>query len=397
MGKRNDQRAKADNSRSNRPEWRMALVGGELARYKVYIAALSWTRFSEQGQPEEMGVGYIFFWSGRPNHVVRRLPCFSQGLLSFRLPLRDDNFATITSTYASPLTSADETKNKFFEDLHALMATVLKAYMLLDLGAFKTHVKTDNSTGRGVLHPHILAGFNDNGLLLLGTCAKQRLTLTHTCFLLPMRQKGDLGAAPVRTQAPFGLCSRPEARATGLVTKAIPGADGWTRHRLLISKMRLHLHPHRRLQDKWTTNHYPNDTYGDVAMGSRRQVGQVRRYEDTVNLPKDTADQPATLGGPCPYPTCLEEDSEDRGRNLRSQPDCRRQGQKRGSKVTSTPDQQRQVQSPSNMFALSTDLPRANQPGWTSSDSMQQQSNKPKFYIKCCQPSFVPTHPHPWQ
>ncbi|VDL90577.1 unnamed protein product [Schistocephalus solidus] len=35
-----------------------------------------------------------------------------------------------------------------------------------------------------------------------------------------------------------------------LVTKAIPDADGWTDHRLVISKMRLRLQPHRRPQGK---------------------------------------------------------------------------------------------------------------------------------------------------
>nr|VZI49747.1 unnamed protein product [Spirometra erinaceieuropaei] len=54
------------NPRSNRPERRTALVARELARYKVDIAALSETRFSEQGQLEEVGAGYTFFWSGRP-------------------------------------------------------------------------------------------------------------------------------------------------------------------------------------------------------------------------------------------------------------------------------------------------------------------------------------------
>nr|VZI06718.1 unnamed protein product [Spirometra erinaceieuropaei] len=44
----------ADNPRSNRPERRTALVERELARYKVDIAALSETRFSEQGQLEEV-------------------------------------------------------------------------------------------------------------------------------------------------------------------------------------------------------------------------------------------------------------------------------------------------------------------------------------------------------
>ncbi|BHF85673.1 hypothetical protein SprV_1002884500 [Sparganum proliferum] len=59
-------RSLLDNPRSNRPERRTAQVARELARYKVDIAALSETRFSEQGQLEEVGAGYTFFWSGRP-------------------------------------------------------------------------------------------------------------------------------------------------------------------------------------------------------------------------------------------------------------------------------------------------------------------------------------------
>ncbi|VDL93206.1 unnamed protein product [Schistocephalus solidus] len=47
-------------------EWRMALVVLQLSRYKVDIAALSDTSFSEQSQLEEVGAGYTFFWSGRP-------------------------------------------------------------------------------------------------------------------------------------------------------------------------------------------------------------------------------------------------------------------------------------------------------------------------------------------
>ncbi|VDL96943.1 unnamed protein product [Schistocephalus solidus] len=55
-----------DNPKSDRPERRTALVARELARYNVDIAALSETRFSDQGQLEEVGAGYTFFWSGRP-------------------------------------------------------------------------------------------------------------------------------------------------------------------------------------------------------------------------------------------------------------------------------------------------------------------------------------------
>nr|VZH97019.1 unnamed protein product [Spirometra erinaceieuropaei] len=99
-------RSLLDNPRSNRPERRTALVARELARYKVDIAALSETRFSEQGQLEEVGAGYTFFWSGRPkaerrdagvafatrNDIVGRLPSLPQGindrLMSLRLLLR---------------------------------------------------------------------------------------------------------------------------------------------------------------------------------------------------------------------------------------------------------------------------------------------------------------------
>ncbi|VDL81489.1 unnamed protein product [Schistocephalus solidus] len=59
------------NFRSNRPERKTALVARELARYKVDIDAMSETRFSEQGQLEEVGAGYTFFWSGWPKAEQR--------------------------------------------------------------------------------------------------------------------------------------------------------------------------------------------------------------------------------------------------------------------------------------------------------------------------------------
>nr|VZI29247.1 unnamed protein product [Spirometra erinaceieuropaei] len=142
-----------DNPRSNRPERRTALVARVLARYKVDIAALSETRFSEQGQLEDVGAGYTFFWGGRPrperrdagvafairNDIVGRLPCLSQGindrLMSLRLPLwSGGKFTTIISAYAPPMSCPDAAaRDKFYEDLHALLATVPKAEKWLSL------------------------------------------------------------------------------------------------------------------------------------------------------------------------------------------------------------------------------------------------------------------------
>ena len=51
-------------SDSDRRQRRTALVGRELDRYKVEIAALSETVFSEEGLLKEDVASYTFFWSG---------------------------------------------------------------------------------------------------------------------------------------------------------------------------------------------------------------------------------------------------------------------------------------------------------------------------------------------
>nr|VZI38913.1 unnamed protein product [Spirometra erinaceieuropaei] len=257
------------NPRSNRPERRTALVARELARYKVDIAALSETRFSEQGQLQEVGAGYTFFWSGRPraerrdagvafairNDIVGRLPCLPQGindrLMSLRLPLWGGKFATIISACAPTLTKPDAVRDKFYEDLHALMATVSKADKLIVRGEFNARVGTDHTAWRGVLGPHGLRGPNDNGLLLLRTCAEHRLILTNTFFCLPEREKATWRHPRSRQWhlLDYVLVRRRDQRDV-LVTKAIAGADGWTDHRLVISKMRIRLQPRRRPQGK---------------------------------------------------------------------------------------------------------------------------------------------------
>ncbi|VDL85535.1 unnamed protein product, partial [Schistocephalus solidus] len=105
-------------------------------------------RFSEQGQLEEVGAGYTFFWSGRQKaerHDDGRLPCLPQGvndhLISLRLPLLGEKFATIIIAYAPPLTSSDKTKNKFYGDLHALLANGSKAISDLDAPLVETQAR----------------------------------------------------------------------------------------------------------------------------------------------------------------------------------------------------------------------------------------------------------------
>nr|VZI52208.1 unnamed protein product [Spirometra erinaceieuropaei] len=282
------------NPSSNRPERRTALVARELARYKVDIAALIEIRFSEQGQLEEAGAGYTFFWSGRPrperrdagvafairNDIVGRLPSLPQDindrLMSLRLPLWGGKFATIISAYAPTMTNPDAVRDKFYEDLHALLATVSKADKLIVLGDFNARVGTDHTAWRGVLGPHGLRGSNDNGLLLLRTCTEHSLILTNTFFCLPEREKATWRHPRSRQWhlLDYDLVRRRDQRDV-LVTKAIAGADGWTDHRLVISKMRIRLQPRRRPRD------HPTEDNKAAFYRSRRQLQQrLREMQD---------------------------------------------------------------------------------------------------------------------
>uniref|UniRef100_A0A183TIB8 Endo/exonuclease/phosphatase domain-containing protein n=1 Tax=Schistocephalus solidus TaxID=70667 RepID=A0A183TIB8_SCHSO len=179
-----------DIPRSIQPERSTAQVTQELARYKVDNAAVSKIRFSEQGQLEEVGAGYPFFWSERPkaerrnagvafairNDIAGRLPCVPQEQI-LRGPERP----------ASDCAKEDK---------------------LIVLGDINARVGMDNTAWQGVLGPHGLGSCNDNGLLLLRTCEEHRLLLTNTFIR-------HVDAPSVAALASAGLCSRQEARSTG--------------------------------------------------------------------------------------------------------------------------------------------------------------------------------------
>ncbi|BHF58607.1 hypothetical protein SprV_0100155900 [Sparganum proliferum] len=194
-----------DNRRSNRPEWTTVLVAGELAQSEVDISARSEAPFSDQGQTKEVGVGYTFYWSGRPraerrdagvhfailDDIVKGLLCLPLGinsrLISLRLSLWGSQFATVISTYVPQMTGSDEAKTKFYEALHALLASVLRADKSIVLGCSNFRVGTDCIAWGSVRY------ISDRRLQRqwtpsLRTYAKRRLLLTNT-IRLPMRKK----------------------------------------------------------------------------------------------------------------------------------------------------------------------------------------------------------------
>ena len=259
-------RTQMDSSCSDRPQRRTVLVGRELDRYKVEIAALSETRLAEEGLLKEVGAGYTFFWSGRKkeerreagtgfaikSHLISKLLGLPKGindrLMTLRLPLSGTRHATIISAYAPTMTKADEVKDKFYD---SVISAAPRTDKLILLGDFNARVGTDHQTWEGVIGSEDVGKCNSNGLLLLRKCAEHELLIKHTVFRLPTRlKKSWMHPRSKYWHLIDYVIVRRKDRQDVRVTKTMCGADCWTDNRLDVSKLNLRIQPVRRPQDK---------------------------------------------------------------------------------------------------------------------------------------------------
>ena len=252
---------------SSRSERRTALIARELDRYGIQIAALSETRLAGEGQLTEAGSGYTFFWSGRTeaerrdagvgfaikSNLVNKLAALPKGvndrLMTLRLLLRGKHFATLISAYAPTMTNPDDVKERFYEDLTATITAVPRADKLIILGDFNARVGTDHKSWEGVLGKNGTGSCDSNGTLLLETCAAHELLITNSVFCLPKRNRTSwMHPRSKHWHLLDYVIVRQRDRQDVRVTKAVCGAECWTDHRLLVSKLNIKIHPLRRPQ-----------------------------------------------------------------------------------------------------------------------------------------------------
>ena len=245
-----------------------AIVGYELARYNIDIAALSETRLAETGDLTEVGAGYTFFWSGKGKDeareagvgfavrstLVSQLETLPKGLsdrlMTMRIPLTGKAHLTLISSYAPTMAYSDDYKEQFYQSLSSLIHSVPKHDKLILLGDFNARVGRDRSAWPGVLGPHGIGNMNSNGLLLLTLCNEEELTITNSMFLLPEIHKVTwMHPRSKHWHLIDYIITRQKDIRDIHITRAMRGADCASDHMMLRCKASFRLaNTHRRQQ-----------------------------------------------------------------------------------------------------------------------------------------------------
>ncbi|CAB4027550.1 Hypothetical predicted protein, partial [Paramuricea clavata] len=206
-------------------ERRTAIIGLELERYNIDIAALSETRFA----------GYTYLWSGLPESEKRlhgvgfaiktsivkeleNLPtAVNERLMWLRLKISEKRYATIISAYAPTMTNEEVVKEKFYAHLDNILRKTPKEDKLILLGDFNAR------------------------------CKEHELVITNTMFQLPLAKRSTwmhprskhwhlIDYAIVRQGDLKDVC----------ITQAMCDAECQTDHRMVRMKLKLIIQPQRR-------------------------------------------------------------------------------------------------------------------------------------------------------
>ncbi|XP_076128077.1 uncharacterized protein LOC143109310 [Alosa pseudoharengus] len=240
--------------RSERPHRRTALVAAELSRYNIDIAALSETRFLDEGSLTEEGMGYTFYWKGYPpggqhlhgmglaikNTLLPRLTVqpvgISERLMTLRIPLVKNRYATLLSVYDPTLPSDSESKDSFYQTLDEALHQIPKNDKILLLGDFNASVGKNSVIWKGVLGRHGVGQANSNGMRLLTLCSEHNLTITNTIFQQKTKYKTSWmhPCWPHWHLIDYVIVRRSDIRDV-LITRAMRGAECWTDHRIIMT------------------------------------------------------------------------------------------------------------------------------------------------------------------
>ena len=136
------------------------------------------------------------------------------------------------------MTNPDEVKDKFYDDLDFVISATSRTVKLILLGDFNARVGTDHQIWKGVTGTEGVGKCNSNGLLLLRKCTEHKLLITNTVFRQPTCNKTSwMHPHSKHWHLIDYVIVRRKDRQDVRVTKIMCGADCWTDHRFVVSKL----------------------------------------------------------------------------------------------------------------------------------------------------------------
>ena len=162
----------------------------------------------------------------------------SDRLMTMRLPLSKDNFATIISVYTPTMTNPDKNKEAFYNQLASALNGIPRTDKLLLIGDFSARIGRDNDKWSLVMGKRRIGKCNYNGELLLALCSEFELIVTNTVF----KQKDEHKTIWMHLRSGHWhmidvIITRCRDKMDILNTRAMRGANCWNDHQMLRSKV----------------------------------------------------------------------------------------------------------------------------------------------------------------
>ena len=162
----------------------------------------------------------------------------SDRIMTMRLPLSKDNFATIISVYAPTMTNPDENKEAFYNQLASVLSGIPHTDKLLLIGDFNARIGRENDKWPLVMGKHGIGKCNSNGELLLALCSEFELIVTNTMF----KQKDERKTTWMHPRSRHWhmidfIITRCRDKMDIHSTRVMRGANCWTDHQMLRSKV----------------------------------------------------------------------------------------------------------------------------------------------------------------
>ena len=144
------------------------------------------------------------------------------------------------------MTNLDELLDKFYDDLDSIISATPLTDKLILIGDFNARAGTDHQTCEEVIGSEGAGNYNSNGVFLLKKCAETDLMITNPVFCLPNRNKTSwMHPRSKHWHLIDYVIVRRTDRQYVRVTQTMCGADCWTDHILVISKLNLRTQPAR--------------------------------------------------------------------------------------------------------------------------------------------------------